>query len=81
MLERCWRARVLETFQVVEGAMNGHLSFRFRILQRDNFTCQYCGRKAPAVVLEVDHVVPRANGGSGRATNLITACHELSLQA
>jgi len=44
------------------------------ILQRDGFTCQYCGAKAPAVKLEVDHVVPVAEGGAHTADNLATAC-------
>lgn len=47
---------------------------RFRILERDNFTCQYCGRKAPEVTLEVDHITPTSKGGKNIATNLITAC-------
>jgi 5-methylcytosine-specific restriction endonuclease McrA len=35
----------------------GLLSLRFEILKRDDFTCQYCGRRAPEVILEVDHKV------------------------
>ena len=49
---------------------------RFEILKRDGFTCQYCGRKAPEVELEIDHIVPVAKGGSNEIDNLITACHE-----
>ena len=49
---------------------------RFQILNRDNFTCQYCGRKAPDVILEVDHIVPVAKGGKTEVENLITACHD-----
>lgn len=49
---------------------------RFRILSRDNFTCRYCGRRAPEVVLQVDHIVARTKGGSDDDTNLITACFE-----
>lgn len=29
-------------------------SIRFEVFKRDMFTCQYCGRKAPDVILEVD---------------------------
>ena len=29
---------------------------RFEVFKRDKFTCQYCGRKAPDVILEVDHI-------------------------
>lgn len=47
---------------------------RFRVLERDGFTCQYCGRSAPDVVLHVDHVVPVAEGGVNHLTNLVTAC-------
>lgn len=47
---------------------------RFEVFKRDGFTCQYCGRKSPDVVLEVDHVQPVALGGSNDVINLITAC-------
>ena len=49
---------------------------RMMILERDNFTCQYCGRSAPEVVLEVDHIVPASKGGTNDKRNLITACRE-----
>lgn len=47
---------------------------RFRIFMRDGFTCQYCGLKAPATQLHVDHRLPRAKGGTDEETNLVTAC-------
>lgn len=47
---------------------------RFRIFDRDNFTCQYCGQKAPNVVLHVDHITPVSKGGSNDEANLTTAC-------
>jgi len=47
---------------------------RFAVLKRDNFTCRYCGRSAPDVVLEVDHIISRAQGGSDDPSNLITSC-------
>lgn len=49
---------------------------RFEVFKRDNFTCRYCGRTTPAVVLEVDHIVPRCEGGSNDPLNLTTACWE-----
>lgn len=54
---------------------SGHKN-RFDILARDNFTCQYCGRKAPDVELEVDHIYPRSKGGYNDEKNLVTACVE-----
>jgi len=49
---------------------------RFEIFKRDNFTCRYCGKKSPEVVLEIDHIVALANGGSDDAMNLATSCWE-----
>lgn len=47
---------------------------RFEVFKRDNFTCQYCGRSSPAVVLEVDHIVPVYEGGKNEILNLVTSC-------
>lgn len=47
---------------------------RFEILRRDNFACRYCGASAPEVKLTVDHVKPKALGGTDDPSNLVTAC-------
>lgn len=47
---------------------------RFEVFKRDKFTCQYCGAKAPDVVLHVDHVHPVFEGGDNDILNLLTAC-------
>lgn len=49
---------------------------RFEVFKRDKFTCQYCGRSAPDVVLQVDHIEPVADGGTNDILNLVTACAE-----
>ncbi len=49
---------------------------RFTILKRDNFTCRYCGRKIPEVILEIDHIVPVSKGGTNELNNLITSCRD-----
>jgi hypothetical protein len=49
---------------------------RFEVFKRDNFTCQYCGRKTPEVILEIDHVIPLSKGGVNDSDNLITSCFE-----
>lgn len=51
-------------------------ALRFKILQRDNFTCQYCGEKAPQVTLEIDHIYPVSRGGGNNIKNLITSCKQ-----
>jgi hypothetical protein len=49
-------------------------SRRFEIFKRDAFTCQYCGQRPPEVILEVDHIEPRAAGGTDDELNLVTSC-------
>jgi hypothetical protein len=51
-------------------------SIRFEVFKRDAFTCQYCGRKAPDVLLEVDHVEPVSQGGTNDLLNLVSACRD-----
>lgn len=49
-------------------------SVRWQVFARDSFVCQYCGRRPPEVVLEVDHRTSVANGGNDTLENLATAC-------
>lgn len=51
-------------------------SVRFDVFHRDGFTCQYCGQRPPAVVLELDHIHPHSQGGDDTAENLVTSCSE-----
>jgi 5-methylcytosine-specific restriction endonuclease McrA len=58
------------------------LKLRFLVLERDNFTCQYCGRtpsKDRSVILEIDHIIPKSKGGTDDIDNLITSCKECNL--
>lgn len=45
---------------------------RKSVLARDNFTCQYCGRREKDMT--VDHVIPRKNGGKTEWENLVCSC-------
>lgn len=51
---------------------------RFDILQRDNYTCRYCGAKGPeaggTATLEIDHKLPVSLGGTNDPLNLVTSC-------
>jgi 5-methylcytosine-specific restriction endonuclease McrA len=52
------------------------LSERVFILNRDKKTCRICGRKAPDVSLEVDHIIPVDKGGTNDPSNLETLCFD-----
>jgi len=49
---------------------------RFEVFKRDSFTCQYCGKSAPNIVLEIDHIIPVSKGGDNKILNLITSCFD-----
>lgn len=51
---------------------------RFRILNRDGFRCQLCGRSPGehSIVLEVDHKISRADGGTNHDDNLHSTCFD-----
>lgn len=51
-------------------------SLRFEVFKRDKFACQYCGRTAPDVILEIDHIMPVSKGGSNDIMNLVTSCRD-----
>lgn len=42
------------------------------IFRRDNYTCQYCGKRKKTLTL--DHVIPQHLGGKHTWQNLVTAC-------
>lgn len=43
---------------------------RSNVFKRDKNTCQYCGRHLPSEQLNLDHVIPRADGGARRQMSL-----------
>src|ERR1700746_4139756 len=47
---------------------------RANIYARDDYTCQYCGKKFPPEDLRFDHVTPVALGGQKRWDNIVAAC-------
>ena len=49
-------------------------SIRFEVFKRDKFACQYCGEKAPNIILHIDHITPVSKGGTNDLLNLITSC-------
>ena len=47
---------------------------RRNVMLRDGFQCQYCARRGPVSILDIDHVLPRSRGGGDTWINLVTAC-------
>lgn len=55
------------------GELAGY-EVREYLLEKFNRTCIYCGIKN--VPLQIEHVIPRALGGSDRVSNLVIACEK-----
>ena len=53
---------------------SGYVKYRFAVLLRDGFKCQYCGATKDTDSLHVDHIVPFSKGGKNTMDNLITSC-------
>lgn len=79
------------TFQVrlpeviLLNAFNGFVKREVRlsrrnIFERDNHTCQYCGKRFPKPDLTIDHVLPRSRGGLDSWENLVLACVACNLR-
>lgn len=47
---------------------------RTNVFSRDRFTCQYCGLSPPRSGLNLDHVVPRTQGGRTTWENVVCCC-------
>lgn len=87
----CWADDVHHEYQalpsepvrlVPERALRSSIppGLRFKVFNRDNFRCVYCGRgPSDGVKLQVDHVQPVSKGGTNDLLNLVTACSECNL--
>ena len=47
---------------------------RKTVLERDNFTCQFCNKKCSKINITLDHIIPRSRNGPSNFTNIVTAC-------
>ena len=56
---------------------NKELPFsRENIFKRDEYTCQYCGKKLSANELTLDHVYPKSRLGPDTWENIVACCKE-----
>jgi 5-methylcytosine-specific restriction endonuclease McrA len=61
--------------QVYDRLPRLHVRFsRQNIYLRDKNTCQYCGERKPRAELNLDHVVPRTQGGRTHWANVVCSC-------
>lgn len=63
----------IEGVQYQQGALQGY-EVREYLLEKFHRQCAYCGKKD--VPLQIEHIVPRARGGTDSITNLALACQK-----
>lgn len=57
------------------GVPRGKIIYSKRlVLERDNYTCQYCGKQLCRMTATIDHVRPRSLGGKSTFINTVAAC-------
>ena len=83
-LHKLWRKKNKEKWinyneKYIIKRKKRRLRLRFNIFQRDNFTCQYCGRKVPEITIEIDHLYPKSKGGLDKIENYATTCRDCNL--
>ncbi|MBF9058172.1 HIT domain-containing protein [Rhodobacterales bacterium HKCCSP123] len=49
-------------------------STRYEVLKRAKYRCELCGAHEDQIALHIDHIVPRARGGSDDLSNLQALC-------
>jgi 5-methylcytosine-specific restriction endonuclease McrA len=59
-----------------QGTLAGYEAREY-LLEKWQRACTYCGKKD--IPLQVEHIVPRAKGGSNRISNLCLACEKCNL--
>lgn len=75
--EKTWEIivpKVLRLIKLVRSVYRLRVPFsRKNVLYRDEFTCQYCGKKDNRK-LTIDHIIPKAKGGKTEFENCVAAC-------
>lgn len=61
--------------QGIQNASNVDVR-RLECITLQNGMCLYCGTALTMMSCELDHIVPRASGGSNRRDNLVAVCRE-----
>lgn len=72
------RVLILQIYDKLPGY---HVRFsRQNIYLRDNFTCQYCGGHFSRCKLNLDHVLPKSQGGRTSWENVVCSCIKCNLK-
>jgi hypothetical protein len=68
--------RITETIELRRTGRYIPFQTKIRVVRRDNYTCQHCGRHLLDNEVEFDHVIPIAKGGSSEEHNIRLTCFD-----
>lgn len=68
---------IIDRWRAKQGREPISADLRNEILQRDGWTCTYCGTQDGE--FHIDHVIPVSRGGTNEPQNLTTACQSCNL--
>lgn len=75
LVDRVIRVPRVILLLVYDRVPRRHVRFsRYNIYGRDRSVCQYCGHQFPRSELNLDHVVPRSQGGRSCWENVVCSC-------
>lgn len=75
LINRLIRVPRVILLQTYDRVPKRHVRFsRHNIYLRDANTCQFCGKHLPRTDLNLDHVIPRTQGGKTNWENVVTSC-------
>jgi 5-methylcytosine-specific restriction endonuclease McrA len=66
--------RMVNYVRGLTGKRNVVKLTRKNIMIRDKYSCQYCGIKHSTDKLNIDHIIPKAQGGKSEWENLVCSC-------
>jgi 5-methylcytosine-specific restriction endonuclease McrA len=80
-IDRTIRVPRVLVLSAYEYLPKGRVRFsRLNIYARDHDTCQYCTRTLPRSELNLDHVLPRSQGGKTTWENVVCSCVPCNLR-
>lgn len=63
----------IQGLEYQHGTLDGY-EIKEYLLRRDQHRCVYCHGKSGDPILEVEHTISKAHGGTDRVSNLVVAC-------
>lgn len=77
------RIKQPSVIRLLRFVRSNHANVKFsrkNIFLRDNYTCQYCGKRFDSKDLTCDHIVPKSRGGVTEWSNIVTSCIRCNLK-